>query len=81
LTKAAPVSAGCSQGIEIDRPVFRPVHAAEVQGQGLVNENPDVVVAREVELLSGFIGEVRVQLESEAVVVGRSLVPLSLAKI
>lgn len=61
-------------GIEVDRAGFRAMHSAEIDGQFAIDEREQVVVAREREDFSAFVGELRVQFEREVVIVAIAFV-------
>src|SRR3954469_10712248 len=67
-------SDGGGNGIERYRGDFRAVHAAEIDDLLAVDEDPDVVIPAEVEdlVLALLIGELGMELQGEAVVIGRT---------
>ena len=60
--------------VEGDRPIGRPVNAAQVDGQLAVDVHPDVVVTGKVELLAPLVSELVAQLAGEVEVAADAVV-------
>ena len=72
--QAIGLADGQAQAIEVDRARLRRVDAPEVQHQALIDEDPEIVVAGELQHLAATIGKSSVELKREVVVMRASLV-------